>query len=166
MKTLAALGVVLAMAAGTGPAMETTPGEQSPDGVRWGGAEFFAPGELSDWLRGRGLNYQTWAGNHPGAAARLERPAEPELTTTIADVGPLSPPEGAATVSEPASRDLSEWLLIAGLGGLASALLVLASLPALHLRRANVPLVLVEHQPHLAGAGLAVGVALFAAYLI
>lgn len=40
-------------------------------GVKWGGQTFFTKASLRSWLSARGASYDTWAKNHPTAAATL-----------------------------------------------------------------------------------------------
>ncbi len=68
-----------AQAAGTssvtnGPAQTTIVQQQSAPtaaGVKWGGQTFTTKAGLRSWLSARGASYDTWAKNHPTAAATL-----------------------------------------------------------------------------------------------
>lgn len=46
-------------------------GTSGSGGVVWGGQTFYTRAALGSWLAARGSNYQTWAANHPTAAAKL-----------------------------------------------------------------------------------------------
>jgi hypothetical protein len=140
----------------------------SAAGVAWGGRAFSGPAALSEWLSGRGLRYDTWAKNHPAAAARLEgreqRETVPATAPAASHVASPAPAQASAAPGD-ASR-ASGALLLRSLAGLAAALLVLALLPTLRLRWVRLPSVLEHHQLELAGGGVAIALALGAAYLV
>lgn len=67
-----------AQAAGTssvtnGPTATTIGKQQAPTAaaVKWGGQTFTTKASLRSWLSQRGASYDTWAKNHPTAAASL-----------------------------------------------------------------------------------------------
>ncbi len=137
--------------------------------MEWGGRSFSTPSEFAQWLEDRHLSYGMWSKNHPTAAAQLEGREEFDLEGP----GPARAaipvdPATASTVTPPSdsSRSGSRSLLMASLAALAASLLVLALLPALYVRRAGLPGGLAEHQLELAGAGMALAIALAAAYVL
>jgi hypothetical protein len=140
--------------------------------VRWGGRAFFGPAELSEWLSGHGLSYDAWAKNHPRAAARLEGREQRETAPTTAPAASpaasrvASPAPAQATAAPRDASRTSGAFLLRSLATLAAALLVLALLPALHLRQVRLPSVLERHQLELAGGGVAIALALAAAHLV
>jgi hypothetical protein len=144
------------------------PASPSTQGVMWGGRGFLTPAELSDWLIVRGLSYDAWARNHPGAAARLEGREHPETAPAKAPVasGVVAPAPAQTTASLGDASSGGGRLLSGSLATLAATLLVLAFLPALRLRRVRLPNVLEQHQLELAGGGVAIAIALGAAYLV
>jgi hypothetical protein len=158
---------VLILASTTSAEFETA----SAQTIVWDGRTFSKPEALAAWLRARGLGYQAWAQTHPKAAARLEgREQPPSATPPTASpaAARVAIPIRARAAPAPAdsSRGVGATLLVPALAALAGALLVLALLPALHLRRTRLPGALEEHQPELAGAGIAIAIALAAAHLI
>lgn len=50
----------------------STPAPPSPTSIVWSGRVFSSTHELTVWLRARGVNYETWAAQHPTAASVLE----------------------------------------------------------------------------------------------
>jgi hypothetical protein len=58
-------------------ALETRDAGAASASVTWGGVVHGSPGDLGGWLAARGGSYETWAKNHPAAAARLEGRAQP-----------------------------------------------------------------------------------------
>lgn len=164
--------VVFATVAGSslqGAGVPVDPPVAPTPSVMWGGLAFDEPAALSPWLRERGSSYGQWAANHPRAASRLEIGLY-GIAPPLATPAPSQRPPPAPAEAAPATRD--RWtgsgasLLTAGLAAIAATLLVLALLPILHLRRVRVPGTLENHQPELAGAGVAVAVALAAALLL
>ena len=142
---------------------------QVPSALSWGGKAFHDPHGLAEWLRERGLSYETWARNHPFAAARLES-REQGLSSAPAPA-PLpvnSPPAVVVTLppSEPAPRDVANLLLMSGLAALSGILLLLALLPLPHFPRVRVPGVVETRQAELAGAGVAIAIAAGIAYFL
>lgn len=151
--------------------------------VVWGGEAFSNPGELAQWLRARGLAYETWAARHPNAAARLEGRRPPQVVTetvtprAAASQAPSEKPKpqnetpaGTEAVAAPPPGSSSEgpaaMLLTIAILAAALALVTLASLPLVLLQRIRIPAFLQEHRPELAAAGISMAVGLSAAHLL
>lgn len=59
----------LAVVAVDRPILEyTLPTTEKRPTLVWANREFRSKGELEDFLRSRGVDYETWAARHPGAA--------------------------------------------------------------------------------------------------
>jgi hypothetical protein len=134
--------------------------------VQWGGRQFSSPTSLTAWLEARGLSYDRWAANHPGAAARLEARGGGEVLggSRRSDHAREEPITLTPVKLAPESASTAAAILLGALAAVSTALLALAVLPSL--ARWRLPEVLARSQPELAGAGIAVALAAGIAYLL
>ena len=178
LKPLATLALTAVVVGALGFGATTLVGDEPPvtRWVNWGGQSFASPGQLRQWLGGRGLSYREWARNHPSAAARLEGRELPPRRATRAEPRPASaapaqaaPAQAAQKAAPVAARpgpSIADRLILLLLATCAVALVALAALPTPLLQAIRVPALVNEHRLELATAGVSIAIGMAAAQLL